>query len=167
MASLSCHPPLPVRALVSPVSLSSLAGDGEGLSGSPHCCFIPDPHSASSLLGLRLPRRCLLKSAEWLGWRSQDEAWALPRRGSDIQAGGSGSLILPSPWYSSSVMLTGPREALSVSLSVHLCYCGASALCTGCGPLTACPVCPPLHTFSLLLSSPGYLYCPPRSVHLL
>lgn len=61
-------------------------------------------------------------------------------------AGGSGSLLLPSPWYSSSVMLMGPTEALSVSLSVHLCSCGASALCTGCGPLTACPVCPPLHT---------------------
>lgn len=54
---------------------------------------------------------------EWIGWRSQDEAWASPRRGSDIGAGGPGSLILPSPWHSSSVTLTGPGEALSVSPS--------------------------------------------------
>lgn len=37
-------------------------------------------------------------------------------------------------------MRTGPRETLSVSPSVQLSYCEASALCKGCGLLTACMV---------------------------
>lgn len=61
---------------------------------------------------------------------------------------GPASLILPNPWYSLSMMLTGPREVLSVRPSVHLCHCWASALCTGCCPLTARSACPPLHTIS-------------------
>lgn len=90
-----------------------------------------------------------------------------PRPCLDVAVTSEQEALARSSWYPSSVMLMGPREALSVSLSVHLCYYGASALCTGCGPLTACLVCLPLNIFSLLLSSPGYLHCPPWSVHLL
>lgn len=129
--------------------------------------LIHTPHS--TLLGLGLPHQYLLKSAERIGWRSQDEAWmSLPRRSSDIRAGGSGSLILPSPWNSSSVMRIGPREALPESPSIQLSYCEASALCTGCGPLHSLPgvqPCTPSHCSSR--PSPGHLHRPSWPIHLL